>query len=156
MLLAYSKKEEMDQITLFDANQTLMLPGEPFIKPFRMHQNGRVEVQIELSKVYPESKYQPYIHAYVTDLFSDTQTDVTYGPRYLVHYGIDNYHESTDLKIGDYVLILRSQSGSGINVHYVIQSQYPKYPHSKWTDWALAFIEAGISMLLVGVTLILS
>jgi len=64
-------------------------------------------------------------------------------------------NKKLDLKIGEYNLIFECSSDSKILVEYSVNLIYPDYPFSKYVDWALAFVDIGVSMLLVGLTLYL-
>ena len=61
-----------------------------------------------------------------------------------------------DLKIGEYNLIFKNSGESEILIKYSVSLIYPDNPYSKYIDWALAFVDIGASMLLVGLTLYLT
>jgi len=70
--LAYSKKEEHETIKIFH-KQAFTLKDR-FIQPFRMHQNGEINIQIE-SKTNNETETEPSINVYLTDLYANVDMD---------------------------------------------------------------------------------
>ena len=150
--LAYSKKEEHENIKIFQ-KQTFNLVNQ-FIQPFRMHQNGQINIEVD-SKIKNKTETQPSFNAYLTDLYANIDMDYSYGPRYFEISQLGTVNKALDLKIGEYNLIFECSGGSEILVEYSINLIYPDYPYSKYVDWALAFVDIGVSMLLVGLTLYL-
>jgi len=150
--LAYSKKEEYETIKIFK-KQTFTLTDR-FIQPFRMHQNGEINIQIE-SKINNKTETLPSLNIYLTDLYANIDMDYSYGPRYLEFTQLGKVNRTLDLKIGEYNLIFECSGDSEILVEYSVNLIYPDYPFSKYVDWALAFVDIGVSMLLVGLTLYL-
>jgi len=150
--LAYSKKEENEIIKIFH-KQTFTLTDQ-FIQPFRMHQNGEINIQID-SKTSNKTETATSFNVYLTDLYANIDMDYSYGPRYIEVSQLGKVNKTLDLKIGEYNLIFDCQDLSEILVEYSVNLIYPDYPHSKYVDWALAFVDIGVSMLLVGLTLYL-
>lgn len=150
--LAYSKKEEHETIKIFH-KQAFTLKDR-FIQPFRMHQNGEINIQIE-SNTNNETETEPNFNVYLTDLYANIDMDYSYGPRYLEVSQLGKVTKTLDLKIGEYNLIFECSDLSDILVEYSVNLIYPDYPFSKYVDWALAFVDIGVSMLLVGLTLYL-
>jgi len=152
MGLAYSKKEENETIKIFQ-NQTFTLTDR-FIQPFRMHQNGDITIQIN-SKIINKTVTPANFNIYLTDLYANVDLDYSYGPRYMEFKQLGKVIKTLDLKIGEYNLIFECSVGSEILVEYSVYLIYPEKPYSKYVDWALAFVDIGVSMLLVGLTLYL-
>jgi hypothetical protein len=150
--LAYSKKEEQEIIKIFQ-KQVFTLTDR-FIQPFRMHQNGEINVQIE-SKINDKTENPVIFNVFLTDLYANIDIDYSYGPRYLEISQLGKVDKSLDLKIGEYNLIFEGSGDSEILVEYNVNLIYPEKPFSKYVDWALAFVDIGVSMLLVGLTLYL-
>jgi hypothetical protein len=120
-----------------------------------MHQNGEINIQID-SKINNKTETAPSFNAYMTDLYANVDMDYTYGPRYLEVNQLGEVNKTLDLKIGEYNLIFEcSDACARILVEYSVNLIYPDYPYSKYVDWALAFVDIGVSMLLVGLTLYL-
>jgi hypothetical protein len=120
-----------------------------------MHQNGEIYIQLD-SKIKNETDNGiPSFKGYLTDLYTNIEMDYSYGPRYLEFSQIGPISKTLDLKIGEYNLIFESSGESEILVEFSISLIYPDYPYSKYVDWALAFVDIGVSMLLVGLTLYL-
>ena len=151
--LAYSKKEEKETIKIFQ-KQAFTLTDR-FIQPFRMHQNGEINIQID-SMINNQTKNTSSFNVYLTDLYARVDMDYSYGPRYLESSQLGTVNKTLDLKIGEYNLIFECSGESEILVEYSVNLIYPDYPFSKYVDWALAFVDIGVSMLLVGLTLYLS
>jgi hypothetical protein len=152
MGLAYSKKEENETIKIFQ-NQTFTLTDR-FIQPFRMHQNGDITIQIN-SKINNKTETPANFNVYLTDLYANIDLDYSYGPRYMEFSQLGKVIKTLDLKIGEYNLIFECSADSEILVEYSVNLIYPERPYSKYVDWALAFVDIGVSMLLVGLTLYL-
>jgi len=152
--LVYSKKEEQEVIKIFK-EQTFTL-SDRFIQPFRMHQNGEINIQLDANDKAGFEKQSPYFKAYLTDLYANIDMDYSYGPRYLEFNQLGSYDKTLDLKIGEYNLIFKNSGESEILVKYSVSLIYPDKPYSKYIDWALAFVDIGASMLLVGLTLYLT
>ena len=150
--LAYSKREEHETIKVFH-KQSFTLTDR-FIQPFRMHKNGEINIQIE-SKTNNETETEPSFNVYLTDLYANVDMDYSYGPRYLEVSQLGKVNKTLDLKIGEYNLVFECSDMSEILVEYSVNLIYPDYPYSKYVDWALAFVDIGVSMLLVGLTLYL-
>jgi len=150
--LTYSKKEENETIKIFH-KQTFTLKDR-FIQPFRMHQNGEINIQID-SKINNKTETTPSFNVYLTDLYANVDMDYSYGPRYLEVSQLGEVNKKLDLKIGEYNLIFECSESSEILVEYSVNLIYPDYPYSKYVDWALAFVDIGVSMLLIGLTLYL-
>ena len=150
--LAYSKKEEHETNKIFQ-KQAFTLTDR-FIQPFRMHQNGEINIQID-SKINNETENPPIFNVYLTDLYANIDMDYSYGPRYLEFSQLGTVNKTLDLKIGEYNLIFECSGDSEIFIEYSVSLIYPDYPFSKYVDWALAFVDIGVSMLLVGLTLYL-
>ena len=149
--LAYSKKEEHEIIKIFH-KQAFTLTDR-FIQPFRMHQNGEINIQID-SKIKNEEEATSF-SVYLTDLYANINMDYSYGPKYFEFSKLGSINNTLDLKIGEYNLIFENSNGTDIFVEYSVSLIYPDYPFSKYVDWALAFVDIGVSMLLVGLTLYL-
>ena len=152
--LVYSKKEEQEVIKIFQ-EQTFTL-SDRFIQPFRMHQNGEINIQLDANDKNGFEKQSPNFKAYLTDLYANIDMDYSYGPRYLEFNQLGAYEKTLDLKIGEYNLIFKNSGESEILVRYSVSLIYPDNPYSKYIDWALAFVDIGASMLLVGLTLYLT
>ena len=152
--LVYSKKEEQEVILIFQ-EQTFTL-SDQFIQPFRMHQNGEINIQLDANDNAGFEKQSPYFKAYLTDLYANIDMDYSYGPRYLEFNQLGSYEKTLDLKIGEYNLIFKNSGEPEILVKYSVSLIYPDSPYSKYIDWALAFVDIGASMLLVGLTLYLT
>ena len=150
--LAYSKKVEKENIEIFQ-NQEFTLT-DSFIQPFRMHQNGEIHIELE-AKTKDALEAQPSFKVYLTDLYANIDLDYSYGPRYLEFRELGAFKKSLDLKIGEYNLIFKNSSNSEILIKYSIELSYSENPYSEYVDWSLAFIDIGVSMLLVGLTLYL-
>jgi hypothetical protein len=150
--LAYSKKEEYEVIKIFQDHSFIL--SDRFIQPFRMHQNGEIVLQLD-SKIKNKEKGISSFNVYLTDLYANVDMDFSYGPRYLELNQLGRTSKTLDLKIGEYNLIFKSSSSSEIFIKYSLSLIYPDYPYSKYVDWALAFVDIGVSMLLVGLTLYL-
>jgi hypothetical protein len=152
--LAYSKREERETIQIFQEHGFTLTSR--FVQPFRMHQNGEINILLD-AKVKNESEEQvPSFKAYLTDLYSNIELDYSYGPRYFEFNQLGSFEKIIDLKIGDYNIIFENSGESDILVKFGLILIYPDYPNRKYIDWALAFIDIGVSMLLVGLTLYLS
>ena len=151
--LAYSKREEREVIKIFQKNTFTL--SDRFIQPFRMHQNGEINVQLDSKIINETDKGIPSFKGYLTDLYANIDMDYSYGPRYLEFSRLGAINMSLDLKIGEYNLIFESSGESEILVEFSVSLIYPEYPFSKYVDWALAFVDIGVSMLLVGLTLYL-
>jgi len=152
--LIYSKKEEQEVITIFQ-DQTFAL-SDLFIQPFRMHQNGEINIQLNAKDKNGFDKESPHFKSYLTDLYANIDMDYSYGPRYLEFNQLGIYDKTLDLKIGEYSLIFKNSGDSEILVKYSVSLIYSDNPYSKYIDWALAFVDIGASMLLVGLTLYLT
>ena len=153
--LAYSKKEELEVIKIFQ-DQSFTL-SDRFIQPFRMHQNGEIFIQLNSRiKNNEKEKGAPLFKVYLTDLYANVGMEYSYGPRYLELSQLGQTSKTLDLKIGEYNLIFESSGVPEILIDYSVSLLYPDYPYSKYVDWALAFVDIGVSMLLVGLTLYLS
>jgi hypothetical protein len=152
MGLAYSKKEENETIKIFQ-NQTFTLTDR-FIQPFRMHQNGDITIQIN-SKINNKTETPANFNVYLTDLYANIDLDYSYGPRYMEFSQLGKVIKTLDLKIGEYNLIFECSADSEILVEYSVNLIYPEKPYAKYVDWALAFVDIGVSMFLVGLTLYL-
>ncbi len=150
--LAYSKKEELETIKIFQ-KQAFTLTDR-FIQPFRMHQNGEINIQID-SKTNNKMETPASYNVYLTDLYANVDMDYSYGPRYMEFSQLGKVDKTLDLKIGEYNLIFECSGDSEILVEYSVNLIYPDYPFSKYVDWALAFVDIGVSMLLIGLTLYL-
>lgn len=150
--LAYSKKEEHETNKIFK-NQTFTLKDR-FIQPFRMHQNGEIQIEIN-SIINNKTEPKPDFHIYLTDLYANVDMAYSYGPRYLEIGQLGKIKKTLDLKIGEYNLIFECSDIADILVEYSVNLIYPDYPYSRFVDWALAFVDIGVSMLLVGLTLYL-
>jgi hypothetical protein len=150
--LAYSKKEEYEVIKIFQDHSFSL--SDRFIQPFRMHQNGEINIQLD-SKINNKGKGITSFNVYLTDLYANVDMDYSYGPRYLELSQLGRTSKTLDLKIGEYNLIFRNSGPSEILIEYSVSLIYPDYPYSKYVDWALAFVDIGVSMLLVGLTLYL-
>ena len=150
--LAYSKKEENEVIKIFH-NQAFTLTDR-FIQPFRMHQNGEIKIQID-SKLNNKTETAPSFNVYLTDLYANVDMDYSYGPRYLEVSQLGKVNKTLDLKIGEYNLVFECSDMLEVLVEYSVNLIYHDYPYSKYVDWALAFVDIGVSMLLVGLTLYL-
>ena len=151
--LAYSKMEEYEVIKIFKDHSFLL--ADRFIQPFRMHQNGEIKLQLN-SEIKNEIEGEiPHFKVYLTDLYANIDMDYSYGPRYLELSKLGKTNKTLDLKIGEYNLIFESSGESKILVEYSVSLIYPDNPYSKYVDWALAFVDLGVSMLLVGLTLYL-
>jgi hypothetical protein len=152
--LAYSTKEERDIIKIFENAETTL--SDRFIQPFRMHQNGKIQIKLSAKVEDDAVKQTTTFRAYLTDLYANVDIHYSYGPRYLEFDRLGEYSKSIDLKIGEYNLVFEKISGdSDIQVKYSLSLNYPQHPHSSFVDWALAFVDIGASMLLVGLTLYL-
>ena len=151
--LAYSKKEEYEVIKIFQERELTL--SDRFILPFRMHHNGEIHVQL-LAKMEDgvEEQDSPF-KAYLTDLYANIDMLYSYGPKYLEHNQLGALDKTLNLKIGDYNLIFRNSGNSGILLDYTVSLIYPDYPYEKFVDWSMAFVDIGVSMLLVGLTLYL-
>ena len=149
--LAYSKKEEHEVIKIFQKQGFTLT--DRFIQPFRMHQNGEINIQINSKSKNEEEAV--FFNVYLTDLYANINMDYSYGPRYFEFSKLGSINKTLDLKIGEYNLIFETSDGSDIFVDYSVSLIYPDYPFSKYVDWALAFVDIGVSMLLVGLTLYL-
>ena len=152
IVLAYSKKEENEVIKIFH-NQSFTLTDR-FIQPFRMHQNGEIKIQID-SKLNNKTETAPSFNVYLTDLYANVDMDYSYGPRYLEVNQLGKVDKKLDLKIGEYNLVFECSDMLEVLVEYSVNLIYHDYPYSKYVDWALAFVDIGVSMLLVGLTLYL-
>jgi hypothetical protein len=119
-----------------------------------MHQNGEIKIQIE-STINNKTENPASFNVYLTDLYANVDMDYSYGPRYLESCQLGKVDKSLDLKIGDYNLVFEGSGDSEIIVKYSVNLIYPEKPYSKYVDWALAFVDIGVSMLLVGLTLYL-
>ena len=150
--LAYSKKEENEVIKIFH-NQSFTLTDR-FIQLFRMHQNGEIKIQID-SKLNNKTETAPTFNVYLTDLYANVDMDYSYGPRYLEVSQLGKVNKTLDLKIGEYNLVFECSDMLEVLVEYSVNLIYHDYPYSKYVDWALAFVDIGVSMLLVGLTLYL-
>ena len=150
--LAYSKKEEQETIKIFKKEGFTLT--DRFIQPFRMHQNGEINIQID-STINNKTETPASYSVYLTDLYANVDMDYSYGPRYLEFSQLGKVSKTLDLKIGEYNLIFECSADSEILVEYSVNLIYPDYPFSKYVDWALAFVDIGVSMLLVGLTLYL-
>ena len=150
--LAYSKKEENEVIKIFH-NKAFTLTDR-FIQPFRMHQNGEINIQID-SKIKNKTETTPSFNMYLTDLYANVEMDYSYGPRYLEVSQLGRVNKTLDLKIGEYNLVFECSDMLEVLVEYSVNLIYHDYPYSKYVDWALAFVDIGVSMLLVGLTLYL-
>ena len=151
--LAYSKKEEQEVIKIFQEHVFTL--SDRFIQPFRMHQNGEINIQLHAKTKDEMEKGMSSFEVYLTDLYANIDMDYSYGPRYLEFSQLGALNKTLDLKIGEYNLIFESSGESEILVEYSVSLIYPDYPYSKYVDWALAFVDIGVSMLLVGLTLYL-
>ena len=150
--LVYSKQEEREVVNIFE-NQNLSLLGE-FIQPFRMHQNGKVHIK-QSANMYVYDGENSF-KVYLTDLYANMDISYSYGPRYLESNNLGTFEKTLDLKIGEYNLVFeKTPSDNNIEIVYSISLRYLYEPNSKYTDWALAFIDIGVSMLLVGLTIYL-
>lgn len=152
--LVYSKKEEQEVIKIFQ-DQTFSLLDQ-FIQPFRMHQNGEINIKLDAKDTDDFEKQAPNFKAYLTDLYANIDLDYSYGPRYLEFNQLGSYDKTLDLKIGEYNLIFKNTGMSEIHLKYSVSLIYQDKPYSKYIDWALSFVDIGASMLLVGLTLYLS
>lgn len=152
--LVYSKKEEQEVIPIFQ-DQTFTL-SDRFIQPFRMHQNGEINIKLEANNKASVEKQNQHFKAYLTDLYANIDLAYSYGPRYLEFNQLGSYDKTLDLKIGEYNLIFQNSGESEIQLHYSVSLIYLDKPFSKYVDWALAFVDIGASMLLVGLTLYLT
>lgn len=119
-----------------------------------MHQNGEINIKIK-SSVNNQKETVPSFNVYLTDLYANTDMDYSFGPRYMESRKIGIVDETLDLKVGEYNLIFDCLEGSEIVVTYSVYLIYHDYPNSKYVDWALALVDIGASMLLVGLTLYL-
>lgn len=152
--LAYSKKEENEIIKVFP-EQKITLRNQ-FIQPFRMHQNGKIKFQLSAKKQDQVEENHPF-EVYLTDLYANIDMDYSYGPRYLEFSQLGKYEKTIDLKIGEYNIVFKKNPKiNDLQIIYSLSVDYPQYPYSQYTDWALAFVDIGASMLLVGLTLYLS
>ncbi|MBE0633573.1 hypothetical protein IH574_03290 [Candidatus Bathyarchaeota archaeon] len=151
--LAYSKKEEYEIIKIFQNNSFSLI--DRFIQPFRMHQNGEVKLQVNSKIKNGVEGDSPDFNVYLTDLYANIDMAYSYGPKYLKLNQMGKIEKTLDLKIGEYNLIFEVSGESEILVEYSVSLIYPDYPYSKFVDWALAFIDLSVSMLLVGLTLYL-
>jgi hypothetical protein len=152
--LVYSKKEEQEVIKIFQ--EQIFTLNDRFIQPFRMHQNGEVNIQLDANDKTEDKNQSPNFKAYLTDLYANIEMDYSYGPRYIEFNQLGSYDETLDLKIGEYNLIFMNSGTSEILVKYSVSLIYHDKPYSKYIDWALAFVDIGASMLLVGLTLYLT
>ena len=119
---------------------------------FNMQQNGEINIQLD-SKIKNEKEGETTsFSVYLTDLYANINMDYSYGPRYFESRKLGLINKTLDLKIGEYNLIFEN-SGLDILVEYSVSLIYPDYPFSQYVDWALAFVDIGVSMLLVGLTL---
>jgi hypothetical protein len=151
--LAYSKKEENEVIKIFQ-EQSFTLTDR-FVQPFRMHQNGDIHFHVDSRAKDEVGEDEPVFNAYLTDLYANIELAYSYGPRYMEYNRLGSFSKTLDLKIGEYNLIFENLGTVDIFVNYDIYLIYPEYPYSKYVDWALAFVDIGVSMLLVGLTLYL-
>jgi hypothetical protein len=152
--LVYSKKEEQEVIHIFQ-DQSFIL-SDRFIQPFRMHQNGEINIKLEANNKSSVENQNPHFKAHLTDLYANIDLDYSYGPRYLEFNQLGSYDKTLDLKIGEYNLIFKNTGESEIQLNYSVSLIYPDNPYLKYIDWALAFVDIGASMLLVGLTLYLT
>lgn len=151
--LAYSKKEETEIIKIFQ-NARISL-SDRFIQPFRMHQNRAVRVQLSVKKT-DSTVGDTNFKSYLTDLYSNIDLHYSYGPKYLEFNQFGIYDKMLDLKIGEYNLVFDTKPDErDIDIMYIISLHYSNDPYSSFIDWALAFIDIGVSMLLVGLTIYL-
>ena len=130
--------------------------SDRFVQPFRMHQNGELNVQLDAKVKNDLEKPVPSFKTYLTDLYANIDLDYSYGPRYLEFNQLGSFEKTLDLKIGDYNMIFENSGESDIIIKFGLSLIYPDYPNRNYIDWALAFVDIGISMLLVGLTLYLS
>lgn len=149
--LVFSKREESEVVNIFE-NQNLSL-SDRFIQPFRMHQNGKVHIKFSVNiDVHDDCSFKMYL----TDLYANMDISYSYGPRYIESNNQGMFEKTLDLKIGEYNLVFeKNPSENSIEIVYSIALRYLYEPNAKYTDWALAFIDIGVSMLLVGLTLYL-
>ena len=150
--LAYSKKEEFETINIIE-NHVFTL-SDRFVQPFRMHQNGEIKIWVDSESDNPVDGASGF-NVYLTDLYANVNMGYSYGPKYLEFDQLGSVEKTLDLKIGEYNLIFENLHESDISVEYSVNLIYPDYPYSKYVDWALAFVDIGVSMLLVGLTLYL-
>ena len=150
--LAYSKKEEFETINIIK-NHVFTL-SDRFVQPFRMHQNGEIKIWVDSESDNPVDGASGF-NVYLTDLYANVNMGYSYGPKYLEFDQLGSVEKTLDLKIGEYNLIFENLHESDISVEYSVNLIYPDYPYSKYVDWALAFVDIGVSMLLVGLTLYL-
>ncbi len=146
--LAYSKKEEHKVIKIFQKHAFTL--SDRFIQPFRMHQNGEINIQLDAKVTNDLEKQVPTFRTHLTSLYANIDMDYSYGPRYLEFSQLGTLNKTLDLKIGEYNLIFEKTGDSEIQVEYSVSLIYHDYPYSKYVDWALAFVDIGVSMLLVG------
>ena len=150
--LAYSKKVETETIKIFQ-NEKITL-SDRYIQPFRMHQNGEVRIQLEVKKT--DSTEDTSFKSYLTDLYANTDLHYSYGPTYLEFNQLGAFDKTIDLKMGEYNMVYnKNLDEKDIDITYSITLHYSKRPYSLYNDWALAFIDIGVSMLLVGLTIYL-
>ena len=121
-----------------------------------MHQNGEINIKLNANDIPGVENQNPHFKAYLTDLYANIDLDYSYGPRYLEFNQLGSYDKTLDLKIGEYNLIFKNTGESEILVKYSVSLIYHDKPYSKYIDWALAFVDIGASMLLVGLTLYLT
>ena len=152
--LAYSKKEENEIIEIFQEQERTLT--NQYIQPFRMHKNGEIRFQLSAKKQENIIKETTSFRVYLTDLYANIDLDYSYGPRYLEISQPGEYNKTLSLKIGEYNVVFEKEpTEPDIHIKYSLSLNYPQYPYSKYTDWALAFVDIGVSMLLVGLTLYL-
>ena len=130
--LAYSKREEREVIKIFQKNTFTL--SDRFIQPFRMHQNGEINVQLDSKIINETDKGIPLFKGYLTDLYANIDMDYSYGPRYLEFSRLGAINMSLDLKIGEYNLIFESSGESEILVEFSVSLIYLDDPFSKYVD----------------------
>jgi len=121
IVLAYSKKEENEVIKIFH-NQAFTLTDR-FIQPFRMHQNGEINIQID-SKLNNKTETAPRFNVYLTDLYANVDMDYSYGPRYLEFSQLGKVDKTLDLKIGEYNLVFECSDMLEVLVEYSVNLIY--------------------------------
>jgi len=114
--LAYSKREEREIIRIFQERGFTL--SDRFVQPFRMHQNGEINVKLDAKIKNKLEKQVPSFKAYLTDLYSNTELDYSYGPRYFEFNQLGSFEKIIDLKIGDYNIIFENSGESHILVKF--------------------------------------
>ena len=118
---------------------------DEIVKPFRILERGK------LTCTFTELMMISSVDIYLTDLSPSDDVDFSSGPRY---FQITNQYEQIDpfeLGRGEYAFVFDGR-GARYSGKYSLEFESIEYPRGKYWIWGLAYIQVGISIILLGLT----